>query len=178
MFDWGQALMYAIVIILLGLTFFGRMLSVSGNSMLNTLHDNEFMLVSNLFYNPGPGDIVVFIKSDFDVWREDYGRYSVEPLVKRVIAVAGQTVEVDYANQRVLVDGAVIDEPYVREPVRAVPDREVDYPYTVPQGHVFVMGDNRNATTDSRQIGPVDNRMIIGRLILRLTPFSKFGPVS
>jgi signal peptidase I len=179
LFDWGQALMYALIFMMVGLAFFARLLSVSGDSMRDTLYDGEYMLIGSQFAEPRSGDIVIIIKNDFLVYNAATGRSSAEPLVKRVVAVAGQTVTVDYAAGRILVDGIAFDEPLtIRGPTSQASIREVTYPYVVPEGHVFVVGDNRNSSSDSRSFGSVDRRMIVGRLLLRLTPFRKFGPVA
>ncbi len=110
--------------------------------MLNTLEENDVLIISNLFYTPKQGDIVVF---ESDVTGYD------RPYVKRIIATEGQTVNIDFNNWIVYVDGKPIDEPYVRQ-VTAPMDSSVfiQYPYTVSEGCVFVMGDNRNYSTDSR----------------------------
>lgn len=96
-------------------------------------------------------------------------------MVKRVIATEGQTIEIDFDRGRVYVDGELLDEPYIAEPTH----NQLDFqgPQTVPEGCVFVMGDNRNASSDSRraQIGMVDERLIVGKVLLRVFPFDSIG---
>ena len=160
MFDWVQSLVVALLICVLVFTFVIREVSVSGTSMINTLYDGDRILISNLFYSPRQGDVVVLRKESF----------STEPIVKRVIALEGQTVDIDFEAGIVYVDGQALDEPYIYEPTR----RRIDFdePVTVPEGCVFVMGDNRNGSTDSRdlRIGCVDVRLIMGKALLIAIP--------
>ena len=101
-----------------------------------------------------------------------------KPIVKRVIATEGQTIDIDFASGRVSVDGRVLDEPYIND----LTTRQFDmqFPQTVPKGCVFVMGDNRNHSSDSRvgSLGMVDKRYIIGRLVFRILPINQFGTVQ
>ena len=151
-----------------------RPTGVDGISMNSTLHDGDKLLVSNLFYRPKQGDIVVFTKKS----------YMSESLVKRVIAVEGQTIEVDYAANQVFVDGEPLWEPYKNERIMykgVISERdEMEYPAVVPEGYIFVLGDNRNNSRDSRliSIGMVDNRYVLGRAVFRIWPFSGFGTVK
>lgn len=159
-FDWVQSLVVALLICVLTFTFLIREVSVSGTSMLNTLYHGDRLLISDLFYTPKQGDIVVLRKESF----------SVDPLVKRVIALAGQTVDIDFDEGIVYVDGEPLDEPYIAEPTH----RRIDFegPMEVPEGCVFVLGDNRNGSTDSRdiRIGCIDVRLIMGKALMILIP--------
>lgn len=161
-FDWVQSLVLALLVCVLLFTFVVRVVSVSGTSMLNTLQNNDRILVSNLFYSPKQGDIVVLRKESF----------SVDPIVKRIIATEGQTVHIDFDQGLVYVDGQALEEPYAREPITRRIDYEDDV--LVPEGCIFVLGDNRNGSTDSRdiRIGCVDERLIIGRAFFLLLPGS------
>lgn len=164
-YDWIQCLMSALVICVILFVFFIRVIDVKGDSMLPTLQNGDKMLVSDLFYKPKAGDVVVFKKDSYDPGRA---------LVKRVIATEGQTVNIDFYNGIVYVDGEPIDEDYVN----SLTTNQLDFigPATVPKGCVFVMGDNRNASTDSRksEIGMVDSRLILGKVYCILFPLSDF----
>ncbi len=166
--DWLQCIVSALIAAILIFTFIARTITVVGTSMVPTLENGNLLIVSRLFYHPKRGDIVVLRKESF----------MSDPIVKRVIATEGQTVDIDFAAGVVYVDGAALEEPYVNE---LTYERE-DFaePVTVPEGHIFVMGDNRNRSTDSRdaRIGCVDTRELIGRAILRLAPLNQFGKIG
>lgn len=159
-FDWVQSLVLALIVCVMLFTFVVRVVSVSGTSMLDTLQNNDRIIVSNLFYTPKQGDIVVLRKESF----------SAEPLVKRIIATGGQTVHIDFEAGIVYVDGEPLDEPYAREPITRRIDFDEDV--LVPEGSIFVLGDNRNGSTDSRdfRIGCIDERLIMGRAFFLLIP--------
>ena len=166
--------MPALTAVVLVFVFAVRLVGVSGPSMLPTLQDRNYLLVSKLFYDPQPGDIVVLTKEGFLV-NED-GRE--DSFVKRIIAVGGQTVDIDYDAGVVYVDGEPQDSSFTLTPTTRRGDMKL--PATVPEGHVFVLGDNRNGSTDSRytMVGMVDERYIVGRVLLRVLPITKFGAVS
>lgn len=159
-FDWVQSLTVALLVCVLVFTFVIREVSVSGTSMLDTLYHGDRLLISGLFYTPHQGDIVVLRKESF----------SSEPIVKRVIALEGQTVNIDFEQGVVYVDGEALDEPYILEPTHRRIDFEEEV--LVPDGCLFVMGDNRNGSTDSRdlRIGCVDERLVMGRALLLVVP--------
>lgn len=164
-YDWMQSLVFALIICIIVFVFIFRIVDVSGDSMNPTLLHGDKLVVSDVFYKPKQGDIVIFRKDE----------YKAEALVKRVIATEGQTIEIDFDRGRVYVDGERLDEPYIAEPTH----NQLDFqgPQTVPEGCVFVMGDNRNASSDSRraQIGMVDERLIVGKVLLRVFPFDSIG---
>ena len=166
-YDWMQCIVVAIIACVLLFSFFVRLVDVVGESMLPTLQSGDKIVVSNLFYEPKQGDIIVFRKDE----------YKEQPLVKRVIAVEGQTRDIDFNRGIVYVDGEPIDEPYIAEPTTEPMDFNGEV--KVPEGCVFVMGDNRNHSTDSRldTIGFVDKRCIMGKVYFTLFPLKNFGSV-
>lgn len=172
LYFWLQALVMALVALILLFTFVGRIISVDGPSMLPTLHDGDLMLLQSIAYTPEQGDVVVLTK--------DFSHYTDQPIVKRVIAVGGQTVRIDYDESKVYVDGVALDEPYINEAIMYRPspgsDLNIDE-LTVPEGSVFVLGDNRNNSSDSRhyELGAIDNRCILGKAIMILLPFRDIG---
>ena len=167
-YDWIQCIIFALVFCVLLFVFAVRMVNVVGDSMVPTLEQSDKVIISNLFYHPKQGDIVVLRKQTL----------MEKPIVKRIIATEGQTVDIDFEDGVVYVDGKGLDEPYVNEPVH---DREnFEGKITVPEGCVFVMGDNRNASTDSRdaRLGCVDERYIMGRVYFTLFPVKNIGVVK
>jgi len=163
--EWMETLVWATVAVVLLFTFVARTAVVSGDSMNPTYHDGDRMIISALGFKPSYGDVVVFAEADG----------SEENLIKRVIATEGQTIDIDYDSGKVTVDGTVLDEPYIAEPTN---EKGADkLPATVPAGHVFVMGDNRNHSRDSRftSVGMVDTRLILGRAWWQFFPFDKLG---
>ena len=169
LYDWIQSLMVALVICVSLFIFAVRVIDVSGSSMVPTLRDGDKMIVSDLFYKPKYGDIVVFKTDQYDPDRA---------LGKRVIATEGQEISLDFDRGVVYINGSPIEEDYIAE----LTTTKLDFigPQTVPEGCVFVMGDNRNASTDSRkkEIGMVDERMILGRAYYVVFPLSEMGRIQ
>ena len=155
------------VVMILFLIFF-RIIVVSGPSMKMTLLDGDYLLlISNLFYRePEKGDVVVVSKQDYD---------NGKPIVKRVIATEGQIVDMDFANGIVYVDGLPLEEDYINTPTNL--DEGSVFPQIVEENHVFVMGDNRNNSKDSRslEIGQVDKREVLGKVALLMVPGTDHG---
>ena len=156
-------IVYLLGIILLVLMLVFRVVVVSGSSMLPTLYSGDrLLLLSTPLYNsPKYGDIVVASKDSFE---------DGEPIIKRVIAVEGQTVDIDFATGTVYVDGIALDEPYINNLTTL--DEGTDLPLIVDKGCVFVLGDNRNRSQDSRspQIGQIDKRELLGKAIFLFMP--------
>ena len=153
----------AVAVVLLLFTFVGRVATVDGGSMLPTLTHGERLLVQELGYKPAQGDIVI-------CQSVTYGMET--PLVKRIIALEGQTITVDFKNWKVFVDGVELEEDYINyQPTAYMNGWDYGDSYTVPEGCVFVMGDNRNNSQDSRRIavGPIDERLILGRAVLGIS---------
>ena len=176
-FEWLEMIILSACIVLLLFTFVVRPANVDGQSMENTLHHGEMLLISNLFYEPQHGDIVVFQKINST---------HPEPIVKRVIATEGETVDIDFDTWTVTVTDTngnkrLLDESAYRKLATDQPIRsDHTYPLTIEEGKLFVMGDNRNHSLDSRSatIGQVDENEIIGKVILRAFPLSKLGTVE
>ena len=161
-FHWLYGIVGFLFVLVIMFVLFFKVVEVSGESMMPALNDEDKLIVYTMNYIPQQGDIVV-ISAEGDE----------ATLIKRVIAKENQTVEVDYETGKVFVDGLAIDEKYVAE--MSVPDsNEITYPYTVPENCIFVMGDNRNESVDSRSklIKAVDVNRVVGKAVLRFFPFS------
>ncbi len=168
LYEWIETFLFALAVIILTFTFVVKFVTVSGTSMLQTFQDKDRLFVSDLGYTPKTGDVVVV---DVSHNLEGLGVSANSTYIKRVIATEGQTVNIDPVNWRVYVDGEALDEPYVyRADMSPMRLGYMDYPYTVPEGCVFVMGDNRNGSQDSRMIGAIEERYILGRVFLRIIP--------
>ena len=180
LYEWTQALVCSVLAVVLLFTFVVRLIGVDGHSMVPTLQDGDRLLVLNSLWDSDYeyGDIVVLRKESF----------LEEPIVKRVIATEGQTVDIDFASGSVYVDGELLEEDYINEPTYV--DEGTQFPLTVPEGSIFVMGDNRNHSSDSRSsdLGTVDTRYVIGKAVFLLFPgadegtarrdFGRIGPIE
>lgn len=162
-YEWVQTLIGSVLAVVLLFTFVVRVVVIDGSSMRETLQDQDLILLLNDSFcgEYEAQDIVVLSKETFE---------NGSPIVKRVIATEGQTVDIDFNAGVVYVDGAALDEPYTREPTWT--PEGVEFPLTVPENHVFVLGDNRNHSSDSRHIdlGPIDERMVIGKAVFLAVP--------
>lgn len=172
LYEWVETFLLALFCIILIFTFAVKLVTVSGESMKNTLQDRDRLLISDLFYKAKTGDVVVVDVSDNLHLEKEHGVSAGAPYIKRVIATEGQVVDIDGETWTVYVDGVALDEPYVYHCNNKAmyTDARVTYPFTVSEGCVFVMGDNRNGSSDSRIIGEIDEKNILGRVILRLFP--------
>ena len=162
-YEWAQALVCSVLAAVVLFAFGLRVVGVSGGSMRETLQNGDLLLVVNrvLCGDFERGDVVIAAKTAFE---------NGEPIVKRVIAVGGQTVDVDFDDGVVYVDGQALEEPYIREETHLA--EGLEFPFAVPEGCVFLMGDNRNGSRDSRapELGAVDERCLIGRAVFLLMP--------
>ncbi len=160
LYDLVSTFSTALVIIAVMFIFFFRFVGVDGSSMVPTLNDGDWLLVSAINEEFTQGDVVISTQPNaFN-----------EPIVKRVIAKGGQTVDIDFIEGIVYVDNVPLDEPYVNELTHT--SEGTAFPIVVPEGKLFVMGDNRNDSTDSRSplVGCIDERYILGVVKYRLTP--------
>ena len=161
-YDWAKCLVSAVVSVVLIFTFLLRMIGVNGGSMQNTLYTGDRLLMLNsMFCDFEQGDIVVL---------NAYNAQLNSTLIKRIVAVGGQTVDIDFNTGIVYVDGAALDEPYIKEPTYTTGGTE--FPLTLAEDEVFVMGDNRNGSTDSRSLslGPVKTDYLQGEAFFLLIP--------
>ena len=161
--EWVSSIAAALIFVTLLFTYVFRVVGVSGSSMNPTLSTGDRVIISGLFYEPKYGDIVVTTQSDEDD----------KPLIKRVIAVGGQTVKIDSESGDVYVDGKLLEESYISGKTFETGDMVGEI--IVPEGEVFLMGDNRAISLDSRfnEIGTIDERHILGKVYLRIWPFSE-----
>lgn len=168
LFDWASAIVFALVFVIFLMTFCFRLVNVDGDSMLNTLQNENKVIVTGLNYTPEVGDIIVI----------SHGVSLDKALVKRVIAVGGQTVDINNETGEVTVDGIVIDEPYINGKTTQIGD--TIFPVKVEEGTVFVLGDNRPISKDSRfsDVGLISVDSIIGKVRFRITPLDEFGKVE
>ena len=167
-FEWMESIVQAVIVVVVALTFVFRIVNVSGWSMLNTLRDGDKVVVMKWYYQPHDGDVVVISR----------GQYLNEPLIKRVIATEGQSLSIDFSKGSVTVDGKLLNETYIREPMWLQGDGNI--PDKIPEGYTFVMGDNRNHSMDSRfkDVGLIENKNIVGKASLILYPFNRFGVIK
>ena len=170
-FEMAGAVFTALIVVLLILTFFVRQVTVSGNSMTDTLQDQDRLLVTNFMYTPQNGDIIII----------SHGNIYSDPIIKRVIAVGGQRLDINYDTNEVIVDGVVQYEPYIKGKTRQLSNSTSleEYGNIIPEGYIFVMGDNREGSLDSRSkdIGLIPVSNVIGKAQLRIIPFDTFGSV-
>lgn len=159
-YDMVDSLKGAIIVVFIIFACFFRVIGVDGDSMFPTLKDGDWLAISGITAEIERGDIVVVTQP----WERNV------PIIKRVIAVGGDTVDIDFDNGKIYVNNTEIYEPYINEPTGRSYD--VEFPITVDDGKIFLMGDNRNVSLDSRssKIGLVDEGYILGKALIRLFP--------
>lgn len=164
-YEWVEAITVAFATVVLLFAFVCRLVSVDGTSMMNTLYDGERLILSRLPYTPAYGDIVVIHLEERD-----------EPLIKRIIALGGDTVKVDAETGEVYRNGILLEESYIHDPTAV---EQMNETVTVPEGQVFVMGDNRASghSLDSRTFGCIPEQDILGKAVFRLFPLNRFGGI-
>lgn len=166
--EWYESMALGAVLLVLLFTFVFRVAVVDGSSMNPTLVNGDRVLLRSIGYQPSRGDPVVI---------DAYISYG-KPLCKRIIALGGDTVDIDFMSGAVFVNGEVLTEPYINNLTQQ--PEGVQFPITVPEGSVFVMGDNRMNSKDSRspEIGCVDERDLLGKIIFRITPIGSAGKIQ
>ena len=164
--EWMEELVIAVVIVAVAFTFFFRIITVTGTSMVPNYNDGDRVLVSGLNFGLEQGDVVVI------------ANVLEEPIIKRVIAMEGQTVDFDYEQKCVLVDGVQVDETKfgLKNGITDYPFSSfelLEFPQTVPEGCIFVLGDNREVSEDSRYqiVGMIDKRNVLGKALCHIFPF-------
>jgi len=164
-FEWLEAIVSAFIVVVLFFTLIFRVVAVDGQSMYPTLDDGNRLIIHDAFYKPKCGDIIVIANAT--------SRHV--PIIKRVIGVGGDTVEIDYTDGTVIVNGEPLVENYIRDPIAPIPGHE--FIVEVPANHVFVLGDNRNQSDDSRapNVGMIGEELIMGKAIFRFFPLPEFG---
>lgn len=180
--DMAESVIYAVFLVLLIFTFLFRIATVEGTSMVPTLQEDDRLIVSNLLYKPEQGDIIIINSVDSHLFADDSQTEVTEApglgkrIVKRIIAVEGQTVDIDFDLGIVYVDGNQIYESYIAD-LTTRNEGAFNYPITIPKGYMFVMGDNRLWSKDSRhpEVGLISNDDVMGHVILRISPFDNFG---
>ena len=179
-FEWLDTIVVAVIVVVFIFTVVFRAATIVGNSMQNTFFEGERVIITRLFYEPKQGDVVVVSRNvDNSTDREGYQ----EPIIKRVIATGGMYVDIDFTTGNVYVGYAqsnmeLLYEPYIKAPTYQRGD--VEFPLYVPEGKVFLLGDNRGDSLDSRfeAIGLVDEENILGKAVFRIYPFKKIGAIN
>ncbi len=167
-FEWIESFIGVLAPLLLVMALLGRPATVFGISMMPTLQEGDRLLLQQIAYEPQLGDVVVI----------DRNTQEESNLIKRVIGCAGDVIDIDFQQGIVYRNGEALDEPYINEPTFLQMD--VEFPVTVPEGCIFVMGDNRNHSDDSRdsEIGMVDTRRVMGKALFRFFPLDRIGGIS
>jgi signal peptidase I len=168
-YEWVEAVVFSLAAVVMLFTFIFRIVGIDGTSMLNTLQDKDRIVISILNYQPKRGDIVVLSTKAVD-----------KPIIKRIIALSGQKVDINYTTHTVYVDGLAQNEPFIKDLTTFQGRDPVKMPVTVPKNNVFVMGDNRNDSLDSRssEIGMIDTRYILGKAVFRIFPIKSVGTLK
>ena len=178
---WVQSVLESVMAAFLLLIFLFRVNIVIGSSMEPTLHENDRVIVVEAFYTPSYGDIVALWADD--LFNRQTGKKG-EMIVKRVIGLPGDVIDIDPHTGTVYRNGSPLHEDYTAEPIDAANLGNAEYPLTVDDNCVFVLGDNRNHSTDSRYVndgetefyvGCVDMRYIMGKAVFRIYPLDRIG---
>ena len=176
-FDWITFIFSCVLCFIIFFTIFARAITVDGESMLPTLQDKNMLLVTDVAYTPEYEDVViVYAPSLYNKQANTYGK----TIVKRVIGLPGDTIRIDFGKGIVYRNGEALDEPYTNSLTNIQQNFPNNKEVTVPENRIFVLGDNRNDSKDSRSydIGMIDLRYVMGKSLLRVWPFDKLGTVE
>ena len=184
LFDWLDIIVTSMVAVVIIFTFFFRLVTIVGDSMQNSFYSGEKIIITNLFYEPEFGDVIVISRNAKN--STILSDATSEPIIKRVIATGGQYVDIDFESGKVYVgydlgDMVELSEPYTKTPTNMRAD--VQFPVYVEEGYVFVLGDNRNDSKDSRfseigEDGLISEKYILGKAIVRIFPFDRIGKIE
>ncbi len=177
-FEWLDVVVTSIAAVVIIFSFVFRIVAIEGSSMNNTLFDGERIIISNMFYEPSYGDIVVISRNTEN---SSKGGTYAEPIIKRIIATEGDKVDIDFQKGIVYVNDKPLKEDYTKEPTYSSSD--VSFPLIVKEDCVFVLGDNRNDSLDSRsseigEDGQINKKYILGHAVMRVFPINKFGGIE
>ncbi len=179
-----ESTLLTVFVVIMIFTYLLHPITVEGTSMNDTLFKDDRVFMSTVYFGPHYGDIIVInndvaylLDENGEVIEKDISESSYkECLIKRVIAEPGQTIDIDPEKEEVLIDGKVIDEPYIKETINTLTYTAFDFPITIPEGYYFAMGDNRRVSADSRNpdIGLIKKDQIYGKAIIRYYPIKNF----
>lgn len=179
-----ESTLLTVFVVIMIFTYLLHPITVEGTSMNDTLFKNDRVFMSTVYFGPHYGDIIVInndaaylLDEKGEVVKKDItGSTYKECLIKRVIAEPGQTIDIDPEKEEVLIDGKVLDEPYIKDTINSLSFTAFDFPITIPEGYYFAMGDNRRVSADSRNpdIGLIKKDQIYGKAIIRYYPLKDF----
>ena len=185
-FDWADIIVFALIAVVICFTCFFRIVTIHGDSMKNSFYGGEKIIITNIGYRPAYGDVIVVSRNAGND-AQNTSRFA-EPIIKRVIATGGEYVDIDFQTGKVYVgkisnraEMTELNEPYASTPTNLYAD--VRFPVYVPEGYVFVLGDNRNDSKDSRfsEIGDnglINEKYILGRAVFRIYPFDRIEKIK